>query len=228
MYLPYLRSSVRFAILVVQATRKERHSSDGDSSGSVRGARETAVGCASAGSDDLASDPASSPTPVPRLDCASASGRPELTDSRRLDVVRGSVRFVSVRVVARQPRRWIRPNASGDFMRKIPLIVARGADVRIEVLQADREHVSLGYTRSAKHGAALNHERPGKHRVQVADGDPVLDFQACDEPAGSWWSGGVYVDGPRCVRLALIEGTTREVVRLPFGKGTCATRSARN
>jgi len=137
------------------------------------------------------------------------------------------VRFVSVRVVAHQPRRWIRPNASDDFMRKIPLVVARGARVRIAVPQEDREHVSLGYTRSAKRNARLTPGRPGPRRLRVADGDPTLDFQACDEPAGSWWSGSVYVDGPRCVRLALIEGTRREAVRLPFGKGTCRSRSSR-
>lgn len=178
------------------------------------------VGCA-AGAESDSAPPAtaagvSDPAAAPLLDCASSYGRPRLTDSRRLDVVAGPARFVSVRVVARQPRRWMLPTDGRDFVRKIPLVIARGATVRIEVPPRDREHVSLVYTRAA--------ERADR----VSGGDAALEFQPCDQAGGSWWSGGVRVDGPRCVRLDVVREGSRDSVRLPFGRGTCGDAPARS
>lgn len=143
------------------------------------------------------------------LGCATSYGIPRLTGSRRFDVVVGPVRLVNVRVVARQPRRWMEPSRGRDFTRKIPLVVEAGAPVRIEIPEADRQHVSLVYER----------DRLDTRRVSAGEG--ALRFEPCDNPRGSWWSGGIRVDGPRCVRLGVRGDGARRIARLPFGRGTC-------
>ena len=136
--------------------------------------------------------------------------------SRPGDVVAGPLRLVGG---AFTPASTVR-EFGGD---KMPVIVAAGHRVTIELSRATRRGAGLGYG-----------PLPEGRKVVVADAHRVVTFGACprtkdsgssiDGRPATFWSGMVHVDAPRCVPLRIWIDDEPEPRRrtLHMGRRRCA------
>lgn len=169
------------------------------------------AGCASTASAQEAEQEIAKAT----LPCATATGA---GDDRgrgptKSDIVVGPPELVSIKRYARYPRRHFKPKRDRDFSAKVQLTIASGARVRLAIAPRWRRHTSLFYADSTR-----------KAR-RVKGGHSVLDFQACADAERTFWSGGLKVDGARCVRLRVtVNNADTRTLRIALGKGMCKSR----
>jgi hypothetical protein len=109
---------------------------------------------------------------------------------------------------------------SGEGAYKALAVLELGRVVTVGVPANERRHVALLYDVSAFDRAQT-----------VANGEQAVTFRACSRPVDSTtkgWSaatqfnGGIIVDAPRCVRLAIrVKGGPSRLIAVPFGPVSC-------
>lgn len=129
------------------------------------------------------------------------------TDWRQKSVVAGPLS------VFRRPLRQMSEMNSGQLIAKMPVLTARGADVKLSVPMRLRHRVFLYYGRIQ--------DRNGNPTTQIgrANGFSEIAFKPCDDRPRTAWPGGIRVKGRKPVRL-LVQAEEGELIPLPLGRPT--------
>lgn len=140
---------------------------------------------------------------------------------QRQSVVVGPFAFAWIRGARTAARaNLVHAYRTGQGAYKSLAVLLPGRVATVSVPPNERRHVALLYDPAAF------------DRTQtVAHGEHAVSFRACGRPAGArsqdWgaatqFNGGIIVDSPRCVRLAIrVKGGPRRTIAVPFGPVSC-------
>jgi hypothetical protein len=132
----------------------------------------------------------------------------------------GSLELFGLRDAPNLNAALLTPNGNDELGIQKYVTTLRGDEtVWLAVAPQDRPYVSLIYDPSRWFG--------GEEGLPLDAGDPVVRFDACDNPSGfSQYNGGILVLGPRCVTFNVWSAIGAEplgTVLVPFGVGAdCA------
>lgn len=140
---------------------------------------------------------------------------------QRHSIVVGPLAFDGIRYArTAKPGNIRRAYRAGQGAFKVLVVIKQGHAATVTVLPGERRHVALLYDE-----AAFNRTQT------VAHGEQAVVFRACPSSVGAQsraWSaatqfnGGIIVDSPRCVRLAIrFSGRPTRTIAAPLGPVSC-------